>query len=160
MKTILESSLTRSPLEKRFCISWGAIGRVKWVDICMGTQTCCEVNRNHVGSAHASLSLAESVCLTEDVEMKPEMVMMSPPASDSGSGSPHQFSPYCIDSEPASPLLEHEQVRNREPASRQRQTRCNIQRTLRTRTHLACICYADTRYAHADLQSGQTQVLS
>lgn len=42
--------------------------------------------------------------------MKPEMVMMSPPASDSGSGSPHQFSPYCVDSEPGSPLLDHEQV--------------------------------------------------
>ncbi|XP_035254777.1 sterol regulatory element-binding protein 2 isoform X1 [Anguilla anguilla] len=59
----------------------------------------------------------KSVCLTDDsVEMKPEVVMMSPPASDSGSGSPHQFSPYCIDSEPASPLLEHEQVKS-EPNS-------------------------------------------
>lgn len=36
--------------------------------------------------------------------------MMSPPASDSGSGSPPQFSPYCVDSEPGSPLLDHEQV--------------------------------------------------
>ncbi|KAJ8254324.1 hypothetical protein COCON_G00209360 [Conger conger] len=58
----------------------------------------------------------KSVCLTEDVEMKPEVVMMSPPASDSGSSSPNQFSPYCIDSEPASPLLEHEQVKS-EPDS-------------------------------------------
>ncbi|KAI1884577.1 hypothetical protein AGOR_G00227820 [Albula goreensis] len=58
----------------------------------------------------------KTVCLAEDVEMKPEVVMMSPPASDSGSGSPHQFSPYCIDSEPASPLLEHEQVKS-EPDS-------------------------------------------
>ncbi|KAJ8387547.1 hypothetical protein AAFF_G00152430 [Aldrovandia affinis] len=58
----------------------------------------------------------KSVCLKEDVEMKSEVVMMSPPASDSGSGSPHQFSPYCIDSEPASPLLEHEQVKS-EPNS-------------------------------------------
>nr|XP_023685706.1 sterol regulatory element-binding protein 2 isoform X2 [Paramormyrops kingsleyae] len=53
----------------------------------------------------------KSVCLTDDTEMKPEMVMMSPPASDSGSGSPHQFSPYCVDSEPGSPLLDHEQMK-------------------------------------------------
>lgn len=49
--------------------------------------------------------------LSEDVELKEEVVLMSPPASDSGSGSPHQFSPYCVDSEPGSPLLDHEQVR-------------------------------------------------
>lgn len=48
--------------------------------------------------------------LPEDVELKQELVMMSPPASDSGSGSPPQFSPYCVDSEPGSPLLDHEQV--------------------------------------------------
>lgn len=48
--------------------------------------------------------------LPEDVELKQEGVMMSPPASDSGSGSPPQFSPYCVDSEPGSPLLDHEQV--------------------------------------------------
>ncbi|XP_062387953.1 sterol regulatory element-binding protein 2 isoform X1 [Sardina pilchardus] len=58
----------------------------------------------------------KSVCLPEDIEMKPELQMMSPPASDSGSGSPDQFSPYCIDSEPASPLLEHEQLKS-EPES-------------------------------------------
>lgn len=57
------------------------------------------------------------ICLSEDVEMKPEVVMMSPPASESGSGScSPQFSPYCIDSEPGSPLLDHEQVKN-EPDS-------------------------------------------
>uniref|UniRef100_A0A8D3CUE8 Sterol regulatory element-binding protein 2 n=1 Tax=Scophthalmus maximus TaxID=52904 RepID=A0A8D3CUE8_SCOMX len=50
------------------------------------------------------------------VELKQEIVMMSPPASDSGSGSPHQFSPYCVDSEPGSPLLDHEQVKS-EPDS-------------------------------------------
>ncbi|KAG8006415.1 Sterol regulatory element-binding protein 2, partial [Nibea albiflora] len=49
------------------------------------------------------------VMLPEDVELKQEIVMMSPPASDSGSGSPAQFSPYCVDSEPGSPLLDHEQ---------------------------------------------------
>uniref|UniRef100_A0A7N8XST6 Sterol regulatory element-binding protein 2 n=1 Tax=Mastacembelus armatus TaxID=205130 RepID=A0A7N8XST6_9TELE len=54
--------------------------------------------------------------LSEDVELKQEIVMMSPPASDSGSGSPHQFSPYCVDSEPGSPLLDHEQVKS-EPDS-------------------------------------------
>uniref|UniRef100_A0A8D3E3Q3 Sterol regulatory element-binding protein 2 n=1 Tax=Scophthalmus maximus TaxID=52904 RepID=A0A8D3E3Q3_SCOMX len=48
--------------------------------------------------------------------LKQEIVMMSPPASDSGSGSPHQFSPYCVDSEPGSPLLDHEQVKS-EPDS-------------------------------------------
>lgn len=48
--------------------------------------------------------------MPDDVEMKQELVMMSPPASDSGSGSPPQFSPYCVDSEPGSPLLDHEQV--------------------------------------------------
>uniref|UniRef100_A0A4W5PB67 Sterol regulatory element-binding protein 2 n=1 Tax=Hucho hucho TaxID=62062 RepID=A0A4W5PB67_9TELE len=58
----------------------------------------------------------KSVVLSDDVEMKPEMLMMSPPASESGSGSPHEFSPYCIDSEPGSPLLDHEQVKS-EPGS-------------------------------------------
>ncbi|KAM4634881.1 sterol regulatory element-binding protein 2 isoform 3-T3 [Polymixia lowei] len=56
------------------------------------------------------------VVLSEDVDLKQEVVMMSPPASDSGSGSPHQFSPYCIDSEPGSPLLDHDQVKS-EPGS-------------------------------------------
>uniref|UniRef100_A0A1A7X8N5 Sterol regulatory element-binding protein 2 n=1 Tax=Iconisemion striatum TaxID=60296 RepID=A0A1A7X8N5_9TELE len=56
------------------------------------------------------------VSLTEDMELKPEVVMMSPPASDSGSGSPHQFSPYCVDSEPGSPLLDHDPVKS-EPDS-------------------------------------------
>ncbi|XP_046894230.1 sterol regulatory element-binding protein 2 [Hypomesus transpacificus] len=52
------------------------------------------------------------VCLSEDVEMKAEVVMLSPPASESESGSSSpQFSPYCIDSEPASPLLDHELVK-------------------------------------------------
>ncbi|XP_071241933.1 sterol regulatory element-binding protein 2-like isoform X3 [Salvelinus alpinus] len=58
----------------------------------------------------------KSVVLSDDVEMKPEMLMMSPPASESGSGSPREFSPYCIDSEPGSPLLDHEQVKS-EPGS-------------------------------------------
>uniref|UniRef100_A0A8C7FFS3 Sterol regulatory element-binding protein 2 n=1 Tax=Oncorhynchus kisutch TaxID=8019 RepID=A0A8C7FFS3_ONCKI len=47
---------------------------------------------------------------------KNKMLMMSPPASESGSGSPREFSPYCIDSEPGSPLLDHEQVKS-EPGS-------------------------------------------
>uniref|UniRef100_A0A8C5DNM7 Sterol regulatory element-binding protein 2 n=1 Tax=Gouania willdenowi TaxID=441366 RepID=A0A8C5DNM7_GOUWI len=51
------------------------------------------------------------VVLSEDVELKPEIVMMSPPASDSGSGSPHQFSPYSVDSDPGSPLMDHEQMK-------------------------------------------------
>lgn len=55
-------------------------------------------------------SISEPAMLPEDVELKQELVMMSPPASDSGSGSPPQFSPYCVDSEPGSPLLDHEQV--------------------------------------------------
>lgn len=58
----------------------------------------------------------KTVCLPEEMEVKPELQMMSPPASDSGSGSPDQFSPYCIDSEPGSPLLEHEQLKS-EPGS-------------------------------------------
>ncbi|XP_017272086.1 sterol regulatory element-binding protein 2 [Kryptolebias marmoratus] len=56
------------------------------------------------------------VTLSEDVELKQEVVMMSPPASDSGLGSPNQFSPYCVDSEPGSPLLDHDQVKS-EPDS-------------------------------------------
>ncbi|XP_068434523.1 sterol regulatory element-binding protein 2 isoform X2 [Clinocottus analis] len=51
------------------------------------------------------------VILSEDVELKEEIVMMSPPASDSGSASPGQFSPYCVDSEPGSPLMDHEQMK-------------------------------------------------
>uniref|UniRef100_W5N1W4 Sterol regulatory element-binding protein 2 n=1 Tax=Lepisosteus oculatus TaxID=7918 RepID=W5N1W4_LEPOC len=47
--------------------------------------------------------------LCEDVEMKPELVMMSPPASDSG--SPGEFSPFSIDSEPGSPLLDQGKVK-------------------------------------------------
>ncbi|KAG7262394.1 hypothetical protein CRUP_018318 [Coryphaenoides rupestris] len=57
----------------------------------------------------------KGVVLSEDVDLKPEVVMMSPPASDSGSSSP-QFSPYCVDSEPGSPLLDHELMKN-EPDS-------------------------------------------
>ncbi|XP_061568826.1 sterol regulatory element-binding protein 2 isoform X2 [Cololabis saira] len=53
----------------------------------------------------------KSVTLSDDAELKQEVVLMSPPASDSGSGSPHQFSPYCVDSEPGSPLLDHEQMK-------------------------------------------------
>ncbi|XP_035036239.1 sterol regulatory element-binding protein 2 isoform X3 [Hippoglossus stenolepis] len=56
------------------------------------------------------------VTLSEDVDLKQEIVMMSPPASDSGSGSPEQFSPYCVDSEPGSPLLDHDKVKS-EPDS-------------------------------------------
>ncbi|XP_069380961.1 sterol regulatory element-binding protein 2 isoform X2 [Paralichthys olivaceus] len=56
------------------------------------------------------------VTLSEDVELKQEIVMMSPPASDSGSSSPQQFSPYCVDSEPGSPLLDHDPVKS-EPDS-------------------------------------------
>ncbi|XP_037544819.1 sterol regulatory element-binding protein 2 [Nematolebias whitei] len=56
------------------------------------------------------------VTLSEDMELKQEVVMMSPPASDSGSSSPHQFSPYCVDSEPGSPLMDHDQVKS-EPDS-------------------------------------------
>uniref|UniRef100_A0A3Q2NZD9 Sterol regulatory element-binding protein 2 n=1 Tax=Fundulus heteroclitus TaxID=8078 RepID=A0A3Q2NZD9_FUNHE len=58
----------------------------------------------------------QPVILSEDVELKQEAVLMSPPASDSGSGSPQQFSPYCVDSEPGSPLLDHHQVKS-EPDS-------------------------------------------
>uniref|UniRef100_H3CZS9 Sterol regulatory element-binding protein 2 n=1 Tax=Tetraodon nigroviridis TaxID=99883 RepID=H3CZS9_TETNG len=64
------------------------------------------------------LSVSEPVPLSEDMELKQELVMMSPPASDSssGSGSPSQLSPYCVDSEPGSPLLDHEQLKS-EPDS-------------------------------------------
>uniref|UniRef100_A0A8D0A4E3 Sterol regulatory element-binding protein 2 n=1 Tax=Sander lucioperca TaxID=283035 RepID=A0A8D0A4E3_SANLU len=58
----------------------------------------------------------KTVILSEDVELKEEIVMMSPPASDSGSGSPQQFSPYCVDSEPGSPLMDHDQMKS-EPDS-------------------------------------------
>ncbi|KAL7829926.1 hypothetical protein AOLI_G00308110 [Acnodon oligacanthus] len=56
------------------------------------------------------------ICVTDDVEMKPDVCVMTPPPSDSGSSSPPQSSPFCLDSEPGSPLLEHEQVKS-EPAS-------------------------------------------
>ncbi|XP_057673444.1 sterol regulatory element-binding protein 2 isoform X2 [Corythoichthys intestinalis] len=51
------------------------------------------------------------VTLPEDMEPKEEIVMMSPPASDLGSASPHQFSPYGVDSEPSSPLIDHDQMK-------------------------------------------------
>uniref|UniRef100_A0A9J7X385 Sterol regulatory element-binding protein 2 n=1 Tax=Cyprinus carpio carpio TaxID=630221 RepID=A0A9J7X385_CYPCA len=56
------------------------------------------------------------VCLSDDGDLKPEMAFISPPPSDSGSSSPPQLSPFCIDSEPGSPLLEHEMVKS-EPDS-------------------------------------------
>ncbi|KAJ3600476.1 hypothetical protein NHX12_031457 [Muraenolepis orangiensis] len=62
-----------------------------------------------------ALKMAKGMVLSEDVDLKQEVVMMSPPASDSGSSSP-QFSPYCVDSEPGSPLLDHELMKN-EPDS-------------------------------------------
>ncbi len=64
---------------------------------------------------YLSVSLIEMVCISDDVDLKPEGVFISPPPSDSGSSSP-QLSPYCIDSEPGSPLLEHETVRHADPA--------------------------------------------
>ncbi|XP_077413736.1 sterol regulatory element-binding protein 2 [Vanacampus margaritifer] len=48
------------------------------------------------------------VTLSEDMDPKEEIAMMSPPASDVGSASPHQFSPY---SEPSSPIIDHEQMK-------------------------------------------------
>uniref|UniRef100_A0A8C9W9C9 Sterol regulatory element-binding protein 2 n=1 Tax=Scleropages formosus TaxID=113540 RepID=A0A8C9W9C9_SCLFO len=53
----------------------------------------------------------KSVHLIKDMETKPEGFLMSPPASDSGSSPPHQFHPYCVDSEPESPLLKGELTR-------------------------------------------------
>ncbi|KAM4722176.1 sterol regulatory element-binding protein 2 [Rhinophrynus dorsalis] len=47
-------------------------------------------------------------------EFNPNILMMSPPASDSG--SPAVFSPYSVDSEPGSPLLDDEKVKD-EPDS-------------------------------------------
>uniref|UniRef100_A0A671PGT8 Sterol regulatory element-binding protein 2 n=1 Tax=Sinocyclocheilus anshuiensis TaxID=1608454 RepID=A0A671PGT8_9TELE len=58
----------------------------------------------------------KSVCLSDDVDLKPEVAFISPPPSDSGSISPPQLSPFSIDSEPGSPLLEHETVKS-EPDS-------------------------------------------
>ncbi|XP_048055490.1 LOW QUALITY PROTEIN: sterol regulatory element-binding protein 2-like [Megalobrama amblycephala] len=58
----------------------------------------------------------KSVCVSDDLDLKPESAFISPPPSDSGSSSPAQLSPFCIDSEPGSPLLEHEQVKS-EPDS-------------------------------------------
>lgn len=43
-------------------------------------------------------------------EFNQNAVLMSPPASDSG--SPAGFSPYSIDSEPGSPLLDDAKVAN------------------------------------------------
>nr|UJU86705.1 sterol regulatory element-binding protein 2 [Mylopharyngodon piceus] len=59
---------------------------------------------------------SKSVCVSDDLDLKPESAFISPPPSDSGSSSPAQLSPFCIDSEPGSPLLEHEQVKS-EPDS-------------------------------------------
>ncbi|MGH0187983.1 UNVERIFIED_CONTAM: hypothetical protein FKN15_027103 [Acipenser sinensis] len=55
-----------------------------------------------------------SSLLDSDVEMKTDdfkqnLLMMSPPASDSGSAA--EFSPYSIDSEPGSPLLDDAKVK-------------------------------------------------
>ncbi|XP_051571774.1 sterol regulatory element-binding protein 2-like isoform X2 [Myxocyprinus asiaticus] len=58
----------------------------------------------------------KSVCISDDVDLKPEVSFISPPPSDSGSSSPPQLSPFCIDSEPGSPLMEHEQMKS-EPDS-------------------------------------------
>ncbi|MFT7803994.1 sterol regulatory element-binding protein 2-like [Arapaima gigas] len=58
----------------------------------------------------------KSVHLIKDMEMKPERLMMSPPTSDSGSSPPYRTSPYCVDSEPESPLPEGERTKG-EPDS-------------------------------------------
>ncbi|KTF73959.1 hypothetical protein cypCar_00047905, partial [Cyprinus carpio] len=60
--------------------------------------------------------VSEAVCLSDEVDLKPEVAFISPPPSDSGCSSPPQLSPFCIDSEPGSPLLEHEPVKS-EPDS-------------------------------------------
>uniref|UniRef100_A0A8C2I014 Sterol regulatory element-binding protein 2 n=1 Tax=Cyprinus carpio TaxID=7962 RepID=A0A8C2I014_CYPCA len=59
---------------------------------------------------------SKAVCLSDEVDLKPEVAFISPPPSDSGCSSPPQLSPFCIDSEPGSPLLEHEPVKS-EPDS-------------------------------------------
>lgn len=53
--------------------------------------------------------------MDNDVDLKMDefnqnALLMSPPASDSG--SPAGFSPYSIDSEPGSPLLDDAKVAN------------------------------------------------
>ncbi|XP_056128132.1 sterol regulatory element-binding protein 2 [Rhinichthys klamathensis goyatoka] len=58
----------------------------------------------------------KSVCVSDDLDLKPETAFISPPPSDSGSSSPAQLSPFCLDSEPGSPLMEHEQMKS-EPDS-------------------------------------------
>lgn len=45
--------------------------------------------------------------------------MMSPPASDSGSSPPQQFSPYCVDSEPGTPSMDHDPVTDSHRSVRQ-----------------------------------------
>uniref|UniRef100_A0AAQ5WWM1 Sterol regulatory element-binding protein 2 n=1 Tax=Amphiprion ocellaris TaxID=80972 RepID=A0AAQ5WWM1_AMPOC len=62
-------------------------------------------------------NLALKMANQKNSKCSTEVVMMSPPASDSGSGSPHQFSPYCVDSEPGSPLLDHDQIEPDSPSS-------------------------------------------
>ncbi|XP_026852166.1 sterol regulatory element-binding protein 2 isoform X1 [Electrophorus electricus] len=61
------------------------------------------------------LKMKKHKCVVDEVDMKAESVM-TPPPSDSGSASPPEFSPFCIDSEPGSPLLENEQLKS-EPGS-------------------------------------------
>ncbi|XP_034045677.1 sterol regulatory element-binding protein 2 isoform X2 [Thalassophryne amazonica] len=56
------------------------------------------------------LFLAERATLS-DIELKEEVLLMSPPASDSGSSSPQQFSPYCSDCKPGSPIMDHDQMK-------------------------------------------------
>ncbi|XP_077357698.1 sterol regulatory element-binding protein 2 [Festucalex cinctus] len=51
------------------------------------------------------------VILSEGMDPKEEIAMMSPPASDVGSASPHQFSSYDVDSEPSSPIIDHHQMK-------------------------------------------------
>ncbi|KAG7491464.1 hypothetical protein MATL_G00004690 [Megalops atlanticus] len=70
----------------------------------------------------------KSVCLSEEVEVKPDGAVLSPPASELDSSSPHQLSPFCVDSEPGSPLLEPEQVKNEpdSPASLGVMDRCRL----------------------------------
>ncbi|XP_061605121.1 sterol regulatory element-binding protein 2 [Phyllopteryx taeniolatus] len=58
-----------------------------------------------------AIQKSKPVTLSEVMETKEEIVMMSPPASDFGSASPHQLSPYGVDSEPSSPLIDHDQMK-------------------------------------------------
>ncbi|XP_073442742.1 sterol regulatory element-binding protein 2 isoform X1 [Dendrobates tinctorius] len=98
-------------------------------------------------------------------EFNQNILMMSPPASDSG--SPAVFSPYSVDSEPGSPLLDDEKVKD-EPDSptglgmmdRSRMLLCTMTFLCLTFNPLTSLLHSDNgQYSDRTMQHGTSRTM-